>query len=353
MAREALIGALKIQSGVCANMGAPFCGGFLARTAEDVAAGGIAATLLAPFAESDVRQLLADAAALRFLGAFHNLALSGEAPELTAAYPAPGRAGDAEAAWAIAQTAAESRMPALAAFMGHEPQTNEVRRSICLLGGFLEIAETTGLPLRCLELGASAGLNQSWDQFRYDLGGRAAWGPAKSSVTIDAEWSGPLPPLDAPVAVAERAACDRAPVNVTDLRQRRRLKAFLWADQFDRLARFEAAADLAVRNEVVVERADAVDWTRAHAWPRAGRATVVYHSVFWQYLPPDRQMALQAAIKTQGAAAAAGAPLAWLRMEPPMNDLARMQLRLTLWPGGEERLLAEVHPHGAKVEWQG
>ena len=26
-------------------------------------------------------------------------------------------------------------------------------------------------------------------------------------------------------------------------------------------------------------------------------------------------------------------------------------LRLKLWPGGEDRLLARVHPHGAMVAW--
>ena len=118
------------------------------------------------------------------------------------------------------------------------------------------------------------------------------------------------------------------------------------------MARFEAAADLAVRNTVVVESAVAVDWTRSRAAPRAGQATVVYHSVFWQYMPPESQAALQAANAAHGAAATAAAPLAWLRMEPLLNDLTRLQLQLTLWPGGEERLLAEVHPHGAKVEWQ-
>ena len=28
------------------------------------------------------------------------------------------------------------------------------------------------------------------------------------------------------------------------------------------------------------------------------------------------------------------------------------QLRCRLWPGGEDRLLALCHPHGAKIEWQ-
>jgi hypothetical protein len=78
---------------------------------------------------------------------------------------------------------------------------------------------------------------------------------------------------------------------------------------------------------------------------------VLYHSVFWQYMPPDSQAALLAAIQTHGAAASMDAPFAWLRMEPPPNDLANMELRLTLWPTGEERLLARVHPHGAEVNW--
>ena len=39
----------------------------------------------------------------------------------------------------------------------------------------------------------------------------------------------------------ERAACDRAPVDLADPIARRRLRAFVWADQFDRLARLDAA----------------------------------------------------------------------------------------------------------------
>jgi hypothetical protein len=38
-------------------------------------------------------------------------------------------------------------------------------------------------------------------------------------------------------------------------------------------------------------------------------------------------------------------------MEPAPTSFADMELRLTLWPGGAERRLARVHPHGASVEW--
>ena len=78
---------------------------------------------------------------------------------------------------------------------------------------------------------------------------------------------------------------------------------------------------------------------------------MIYHSVFWQYMPPESQVALQQIIEAHGQTATRDAPLAWLRMEPPADNMAAMEVRLTLWPGGEERLLAQVHPHGAAVEW--
>jgi hypothetical protein len=77
-----------------------------------------------------------------------------------------------------------------------------------------------------------------------------------------------------------------------------------------------------------------------------GAVTVLYHSIFWQYLPPATLAAMLAALEDLGRQAAPEAPFAWLRMEPVLDNLARTQLRVTLWPGGEDRLLAEVSPHG-------
>ena len=86
---------------------------------------------------------------------------------------------------------------------------------------------------------------------------------------------------------------------------------------------------------------------------KAGVATVVFHSVFFQYMPADSQAALVETLAAFGARANADAPLAWLRMEPAADNPAMMELRLTLWPDGGERLLATAHPHGAWVEWCG
>ena len=288
---------------------------------------------------------------LRLLAGLHDLALGDTAPALSAVWPGTGRAGDAASAWLVATGILSADITALARFMAHEPQTNEVRRSACLLPGFLTVARQTGLPLRCFEIAASAGLNLLWDQYRYRLGDIGVWGDPAAAVTIDTDWRGPPPPLSAALSVVERAACDRQPVNLRDPEARRRLRAYVWADQPERLARLDGAVTAALAAGVVVEAADAVDWTGRRVAPAPGAATVLYHSVFWSYMSAAGQVALTAAIQALGDRAAASAPFAWLRMEPAADNLAQMELRLTLWPGGEDRRLATCHPHGAWVAW--
>jgi hypothetical protein len=340
-----VVNALRLQAGVCRNMGSPLNGELLERAAEDWLASGPVRPLLAPWEALNLQAQFDAATPLRLIGAWHELALSGDDPAVSAAY----RALDAGAIWAAVRIAMIERGERLSVFMAHEPQTNEVRRSICLLGGFLEVARATGLPLRTFEIAASAGLNLSWDRYRYQVGD-AAWGDPGAKVVMDTDWTGPPPAVDAPVEVIERAACDRRPTDLRDEPQRRRLMSYIWADQPERLARLRAAIEVALANGVMVETADAVDWVRAKVRPKAGTATVLYHSVFWQYMPAASQAALEALIGEIGAAASAEAPFAWLRMEPPATQPG-MDLRLTMWPGGEERHLGRCHPHGASVEW--
>jgi hypothetical protein len=348
---SALARAFDIQAGVCVAFGSPFSGALLARAKQDIDASGVTAGLLAHWAGATTRTFVNEAVAIRWLGAAHDLALSGETPALSAAYPSPGAPGDPEAAWNALVDAMIAEPDRFADFMSHEPQTNEVRRSACLLPGFIALAEATGLPLRLFEIGASAGLNQLWDRFAYDYGPGRAWGDPASAVRLEAEWRGPWSPLESPVTVISRAACDRKPVDIRDPVARRRLKAYVWADQFDRLAWLEAAIAAALANDTRVDAEDAVTWTLNRAGPTSGAVNVVFHSIFWQYMPVESQDALARVIADLGAKATLDAPFAWLRMEPPPENLATVELRLTLWPGGEDRLLAHVHPHGAWVAW--
>ena len=349
-----IIQALELQAGACAQLGSPFSAMVARAIAEDIAAGGAFASLARPWIGRDIQGLLADATPLRFVSGLHYLALTGAAPDLAAEYPPARTQPDVDRLKALISRAATDHLGVLTAFVASPPQTNEVNRSVCLIGGFLTVARRARLPLRCLEIGASAGLNLNWDLYRYDLGDLGAWGDPSSPVRLGTEWSGGPPPFDVAARVIERRGCDQNPVDVASPAQALRLKAYVWPDQTERMARLDGAIALAGPNPPRVEAADAADWVKTHAHGAPGAATVLYHSVVWQYLPPRTQAAITDSILAAGESATDAAPFVWLRMEPNPDDLAaRMELKLTFWPGGDESLLARVHPHGAKVSWTG
>ncbi len=83
---------------------------------------------------------------------------------------------------AVVTRVVEEHRTYIETFLSSAPQTNEVGRSGVLVGGFLQIAKETGLPLRLLEIGASAGLNAVWDRYHYQLGA-ADWGDRRAPCT--------------------------------------------------------------------------------------------------------------------------------------------------------------------------
>ena len=104
--------------------------------------------------------------------------------------------------------------------------------------------------------------------------------------------------------------------------------------------------------KVKVVQTDAAEWIDKRLTERrSGAASVVFHSIVWQYLPAETKAGIEASLSRAGAAATADAPLAWLRLEP--NGPGDPYLKLTLWPGGQTRTLARAHFHGASVNWLG
>ena len=99
-----------------------------------------------------------------------------------------------------------------------------------------------------------------------------------------------------------------------------------------------------------VQRTDAGDWVEAQlAVRRQGVATVVYHSIVWQYFSPDTRARVQHAIERAGSKATNEAPVAWLRMEPGRDPTKSAEVRLTQWPDGRERVVARTGYHGRPV----
>ena len=340
--------AFAVQVDWCRRLRSPLTASVVEWALGDLKAGGEVDGILGGWTGHPTK----DALALRWAGAMHALVLAGMAPALAARY-AEGAAGGAPNAEALGRALASvNREHAawIADFIRSPPQTNETGRSAVLIGGFLEIARRAGLPLRALEIGASAGLNTHWDRFRYRLG-EAEWGDPASPVRLAPAWSGPSPATDAPLRVARRAACDLQPIDLADEANRQRLRAYVWADQAARLAQLDAAIALALAAGTRVEQADAADWTeRALADLCPGEATVLYHSVMWHYMPAATQARLRACAEDAGRRASAKAPFFWLQFEP-FSSGADPELRLTAWPGGTTSMLARAHYHGSSVEW--
>ena len=288
-----------------------------------------------------------DALALRLAGGFHALVLSGMDSGLAAAYP-PNAADDLESAL---QAAISRHDLWLSAWLDSPPQTNETGRSAVLLPGFLQIARETGLPLALREIGSSAGLNLYFDRFRYRYG-EAEWGDPAFPVTLAPQMRGASPDLSGDLRITSRMGSDIAPLNVNNDSDRLRLRSYIWADQSERLARLDAAIDVARHTGVTLEKADAADFVeRQLASRKAGECMVIFHSVVWQYLPDHTETAIETALENAGAQSTPDSPLAWLRMETLTGTDPHPALRLTLWPDGETRTLALADFHGRWMEW--
>ncbi len=89
---------------------------------------------------------------------------------------------------------------------------------------------------------------------------------------------------------------------------------------------------------------------------------MVFHSVVTLYFSPDQRERLAGMLADAGASATEDEPLAWLRFEHPDSGdstargwgrLGKPEVRLTMWPGREERLLAVSSAHGPPVRWLG
>lgn len=341
--------ALEQQGRFCAGLGAPFTGSLCRVLARAVPPASLTGQRLATWPGEP----MTDALPMRLTGALHWLVRGGRAPALAALYPPAVMPDDGTLADALTGVLADAAIDAaIAAFLDSPPQTNEVGRAGALMPGLLCIAAATGLPVALLELGASAGLNLNMDRFACDLGGVVVGDPA-GGVIVRPHWQGPPPPAAA-LHVVSRQGVDIAPLDAADDDVAQRLLAFIWADQPERLARTEAAIALARRFPPPLEQGDAADWLERTLALADGVATVVYHSIAFQYFPPPAQARIRSHLEGLGATATPGRPLAWLRLEmdDPANP-AQPAIRLSLWQGDDVQdvLLGHAHAHGSFVQW--
>lgn len=334
-----------IQARLCQRLGSPMYARLLDDVAADVRAGGPAWSVLQDLAGCPEGAY----PALRLLGSVHRLVLQGRVPALARHYPSvDGTPGDT--LWTDLRAVLQEHTDELRTLVQRPPQTNEVGRSAALLGGYTTVAAESGLPLRTLEIGTSAGLNLVWDAHHY-RSGSWSWGDPLAPVRIDEVFDGPAPALPA-AEVVERAGCDLDPVDVTTEDGRLTLLSFVWPDQDGRRRRLAAAIEVfrAADPRPRIERADALTWLAARLGEsRPGVATVVTHSVVTTYFDADTRAALDDLLAHHGARSSAQAPLARISLEA--DATGTFEVRLRTWPGGADRLLSTVGGHGLPVRW--
>jgi hypothetical protein len=173
-----------------------------------------------------------------------------------------------------------------------------------LTAGFLTVARETSLPLRLLQLGADAGLELRWDHLD---GG-----------------------LNSDVEVVERRGCDPAPLDPVSEEGALLLRSYCWPDLIARRRLLEDALAACRRIPARVDQAEPGPWLAERlAEPVPNAATVVFRAGGSLY--PAEALALAAGAATERA------PVAWLRLEPGRRGY---EVRLTVWPPGERRVLA-------------
>ncbi len=188
------------------------------------------------------------------LAALHDLALAGRAPALAAAY------GDAAAGAAIGVLLRMTdSVVAIAA--RRRTRVNETGRCAVLYPAIAEAARRAGAnAVGLIDVGCSAGLNLNVDRAGITYSNGQSLGDPSSPVQLSSSIVGdrPIPARAIPEVVA-RIGIDLDPVDVTDADDARWLRACLWPDQPERVARLEAEMALAATAPPLLLRGDAVE----------------------------------------------------------------------------------------------
>ena len=318
--------------------------------ADDLDAGGVVAELFAGLDAS-----WASVPGLRLAAVLHRLVLAGRAPELAPFYPDAGGTRPPQHAWPLAAAVLRAHAPEARERLPRTVQTNEPGRAAALYGALLWLLDRIPLPVRLLEIGASAGLNLRVDRFAYVVDGQVLGDPG-SPLVLEEPWVGRPVPAPARAAAAlritDRAGCDPAPLDPEEPEDRLTLLSYVWPDEEERLARARAALAVAARVPAPVQAEPTAAWLgRRLAAGREGELTVLWQSVVRQYVDDADWAGIEAAVEQAGADADPGRPLAWIAMEPGDGRLLDFELRATTWPGDRRRRLARVDPHGAPVRW--
>jgi hypothetical protein len=254
------------------------------------------------------------------LAALHDLALSGRAPALAAAYAA----GDGDAAAGAAVDTILRRTDAVVAIaVRRQFKTNETGHCAVLYPAIAEAARRAGATaVGLIDVGASAALNLTVDRvgITYDNGQRL--GDPSSPVQHTSSVVGDrLIPTRAIPEVVARVGIGLDPLDVTDADDARWLRACLPPDQPERVARLDAEMALAATAPPLMLRGNAVE-VLPDAFARVPADALPVVITTWSLSSFSRERRLrflrhleEAAAQPETGDAAAGRVVAWVSVE--------------------------------------
>ncbi|MFB9540821.1 MULTISPECIES: DUF2332 domain-containing protein [Streptomyces] len=192
------------------------------------------------------------------LAALHDLALAGRAPALAAAYAAAD--GDAAAAAAV-DTLLRMTDSVVATAVHRQTRTNETGRCAVLYPAIAEAARRVDAnAVGLIDVGCSAGLNLNVDRVGITYSNGQSLGNPSSPVQMTSSIVGDRPiPTPAIPEVVARVGIDLDPVDVTGADNARWLRACLWPDQPERVARLDAEMALSATAPPLLLRGDALE----------------------------------------------------------------------------------------------
>ena len=205
-----------------------------------------------------------------------------------------------------------------------------------------------------LEIGSSAGSALALGPLPLRHRATATRAIRRSAVRLRSRVVGePEPPLVADVEVARRRGSDIAPIDVTTRRRaHRRCCRSCGPISSTRIERLRAALDDRRRVPVAIDqrrRRRLAAGCSSRTGRATGAATVVFHSIVWQYLPrADEGRRRAQRSPPRASRRRADGRCCWLRMEPSNAEHAASASRRGRRRAHEE-LLAEVGYHGADV----
>jgi hypothetical protein len=255
------------------------------------------------------------------------------------------------ASWEDVPGALEREAEFLRGFLGTENvQTNEVRRSWTLVPCFLLAAARAGFDaVDLVELGPSAGLNLIPDRYRCEYRAGAV-GPAEAHVRLVGEERRPVEAalLAGPLVVRSRVGLDRDPIDAGDPDRIELLRAFVWADQTERLELFDRAVEELRRAAPRLVRGELADELPQLLAGRAGGAlTIVFQTAVFGYLSAEARTRVDEILEEAGR----DGPLAFVSsVMPRVEGASWWGLSVRVWPGAAE-YVADADYHGAWLDW--